>query len=75
MVQVDLKEAPSMLIDLVDKVLQGESVFIRKDENQIIQLVSVAKSHRKSQFGRAKGLIEMADDFDEPLEDFKDYMP
>ncbi|MEW6237419.1 MAG: DUF2281 domain-containing protein [Candidatus Omnitrophota bacterium] len=75
MAQVDLKEYPSMRIDLEDKVLQRESVFIRKDENQMIQLVSVAKSRRKSQFGRAKGLIEMAEDFDEPLEVFKDYMP
>ena len=25
-------------------------------------------------FGSAKGLTEMSDDFDEPLEDFKNYM-
>ena len=29
---------------------------------------------RKRTFGSAKGLIEMADDFDEPLEDFREYM-
>jgi hypothetical protein len=29
---------------------------------------------RKSNFGSAKGLITMSDDFNEPLEDFKDYM-
>ena len=29
---------------------------------------------RKSNFGSAKGLIIMKSDFDEPLEDFKDYM-
>jgi nucleoid DNA-binding protein len=28
----------------------------------------------KSGFGALKGTIWMADDFDEPLEDFKDYM-
>lgn len=28
----------------------------------------------KPQFGCAKGLIQMAPDFDEPLEDFKSYM-
>lgn len=32
------------------------------------------KGKRKSNLGSAKGLIVMADDFDEPLEDFKDYM-
>jgi len=29
---------------------------------------------RKSNLGSAKGLIFMSEDFDEPLEDFKDYM-
>jgi hypothetical protein len=29
---------------------------------------------KKRQLGAAKGLIKMAPDFDEPLEDFKDYM-
>ncbi len=29
---------------------------------------------RKSNFGSARGLIEMADDFDAPIEDFKEYM-
>jgi len=29
---------------------------------------------RVPKFGCAKGTFKMADDFDEPLEDFKDYM-
>lgn len=29
---------------------------------------------KKRQFGAGKGQIIMADDFDEPLEDFKDYI-
>ena len=33
------------------------------------------KSVSKPQFGSAKGMIVMADDFDEPLEDFEPYMP
>jgi len=35
--------------------------------------VSVRK-HKKRQFGSAKGMITMADDFDDPLEDFQEYM-
>jgi hypothetical protein len=35
----------------------------------------VRKTKRnKRQFGSAKGLIKMADDFDKAPEDFKDYM-
>ncbi len=29
---------------------------------------------KKSKFGSCKGMFEMSPDFDEPLEDFKDYM-
>lgn len=29
---------------------------------------------KQRQFGYAKGFFKMADDFDEPLEDFKEYM-
>ncbi|NOQ35190.1 MAG: DUF2281 domain-containing protein [Methylococcaceae bacterium] len=30
--------------------------------------------HKTPKFGFAKGTFKMADDFDEPLDDFKDYM-
>ncbi len=32
-----------------------------------------SKVRRQRVFGSAKGLIKMADDFDAPLDDFKDY--
>lgn len=36
--------------------------------------VEIQQPERKSNFGSAKGLITMSDDFNAPLEDFKDYM-
>lgn len=30
---------------------------------------------KKAVFGSCKGVFKMADDFNDPLEDFKDYMP
>lgn len=38
------------------------------------QPTSTPKKPLKAGFGGAKGMFVMADDFDEPLEDFKDYM-
>ncbi|HEY9709373.1 MAG TPA: DUF2281 domain-containing protein [Oculatellaceae cyanobacterium] len=32
------------------------------------------RGRRRRQAGSAKGLVTISDDFDEPLEDFKDYM-
>jgi hypothetical protein len=36
--------------------------------------VPISVTKPRPQFGSAKGLIKMSDDFDEPLEDFEEYM-
>ncbi len=50
-------------------------------KNEVSNFVEFLKSKSKSKkkikerkFGCAKGFFKMAADFDEPLEDFKDYM-
>ncbi len=41
----------------------------------LLQKAALAKRKPKPEFGSGKGLFgKMSDDFDEPLEDFKDYM-
>jgi len=49
---------------------------LKKEASDFVEFLNqMAKPKLKSrQFGAAKGLIKMAPDFDEPLEDFKDYM-
>ena len=71
---VTLDEAKTQLVDLIEAAAAGEEVFIKKNEDLSVQLVPRAVKRRKRQFGSAKGLISMAPDFDEPLEDFKEYM-
>ncbi len=39
------------------------------------QVIPVTSTKRHPQFGSARGLIQMSDDFDAPLTDFDDYMP
>ncbi|MCP4360258.1 MAG: DUF2281 domain-containing protein [Chloroflexi bacterium] len=75
MYQVELNEADSHLLDLIEAALKGEDVFIRRDKESIVQLVPVPKIKHQPKFGSAKGMIVMADDFDDPLEDFEPYMP
>lgn len=70
---VTLDEARTHLMDLIEAAAAGEEVFIRKDAELSVQLVPRTAKRRKRQFGSAKGLISMAPDFDEPLEDFKEY--
>ena len=74
MEQVDLKEAQEHLFELVKRAAGGEEVVISEENKPLAKLVSAVPSARKRQFGSARGLIEMSDDFDEPLEDFREYM-
>ncbi|NKB67656.1 MAG: type II toxin-antitoxin system prevent-host-death family antitoxin [Candidatus Latescibacteria bacterium] len=74
--QVDLKEAQEHLLELVKRAAKGEEVVISQANKPLAKLISATPSPpaQQRQFGSAKGLIEMADDFDEPLEDFREYM-
>jgi antitoxin (DNA-binding transcriptional repressor) of toxin-antitoxin stability system len=72
--QVSLEDAKIQLPDLIDAAVGGEEIIIAKDAQHLVKLVPVATAKPHPQFGSAKGLITLSDDFDEPLEDFKDYM-
>ena len=74
MQKVNLEEAQTCLSQLFEMALNGEEIYITKDNNISIQLVPHTKKKNKRVFGSAKGLIIMSEDFDEPLQDFKDYM-
>ncbi len=73
MLQVNVEEAKVRLLDLINAVLRGETVVILKASHEAVQLVPVLPVARR-QFGSAKGLVIMAEDFDAPLPDFNEYM-
>lgn len=73
--QVTIEEAKIQLPELIEAAVQGEDVFITKQDQQVVKLVAVVQSGQRPQFGSARGLIEMSDDFDEPLADFDAYLP
>ena len=70
--QYNIAEAKARLPALVRETLAGDEVIIARDNKPVVRLVPVAPRRWKP--GSAKGQIWMSDDFDEPLEDFKDYM-
>jgi prevent-host-death family protein len=73
--QVDITEAQRRLLDLIQAAEQGEEVIITRDQQPLIQLVPLHQLTNRPQFGSARGLITIADDFDAPLDDFREYMP
>ncbi|MEC4892664.1 MAG: type II toxin-antitoxin system prevent-host-death family antitoxin [Oscillatoria sp. PMC 1051.18] len=68
MYKIDLAQAEQQLLELVEAATNGEEVVITKNNQPIAKLVPIhAKTNRKA--GSAKGLVWIADDFDEPLEE------
>lgn len=72
--QINIDEAKSNLPELIDAAINGEESVIAKDDQHVVKLVPISRAKPRPQFGSAKGLIAISDDFDEPLEDFAEYM-
>lgn len=75
MPQVTIHEAKTHLSRLIQKALAGEEVIIAKNRQPLVLLTVLpeVKKHRK--IGGGKGLIvRMDDDFNERLDDFKNYI-
>ena len=74
MYQIALKDAELRLAELIDEAAHGEEIMITRDDGKVFKLVLFMPTKPYPKFGSARGLIAMSDDFDEPLEDFKEYM-
>ncbi|MBD2490202.1 type II toxin-antitoxin system Phd/YefM family antitoxin [Aulosira sp. FACHB-615] len=74
MQQINLAEASQHLSELIDAALDGEEIIITKDNQQAVKLIPILPVKRRPTFGSAKGIVTISDDFDEPLEEFQEYM-
>ena len=73
--QVNVHQAKSQLSKLIERALAGEEVIIARNNKPAVRLEVLPETRQKRRLGALKGLVkQMADDFDEPLDDFKDYV-
>jgi antitoxin (DNA-binding transcriptional repressor) of toxin-antitoxin stability system len=70
MQQRNLAEAKTQLAELIEAAASGEEVIIAGGDGLLFKIVPVSSPVPK--FGSARGLITIADNFDEPLEGFED---
>jgi len=86
MIKLTLNEAHSQLSDLLKAASKGEQVIIQNHEGQDFQLIShhegqdfqlisLPTTVKHPQYGSAKGIVKMLDNFDDPIEEFEEYMP
>ncbi|PYS92710.1 MAG: type II toxin-antitoxin system prevent-host-death family antitoxin [Acidobacteria bacterium] len=76
MYQIELEKAKAQIASLLQTALAGEEIVITENDQPVLRLVPIAAAKaRRRRSGSARGLITMTDDFNEPLEDFAEYMP
>jgi len=75
MTQATIHQAKTHLSKLIRKALDGEEVIIAKRDKPLVRLEVVRPKEPKRKLGWGKGLVTyIAPNFDEPLEDFAEYM-
>ena len=77
MYKISVEEGPTQWETLIETAKSGQEVIITQNGSPIIKCVTIEphQAQRLRQAGSAKHLqITMSDDFDEPLDDFAEYM-
>jgi len=72
--KMTIEEAASNLEFLIREAATGAEVVITRGDTPLARLVAAQPPRPQARFGSAQGSVWMAPDFDDPLEDFKDYM-
>ncbi len=67
------KTVTLQLPELIESVMRGEEVIFTQNDLPVAKLVAVKQEKPRPQFGSAKNLFTLAEDFDQPLEDFDEY--
>ena len=76
MLTVTIEEAQSKLAELIHGLTPGEEVVITENDQPVARLVPTAStlSKKPRHFGTLKGTVLSMEHFDDPLEDFEEYM-
>ena len=69
-----MRDAKNSLSKLVKRAAAGENILITVHGKPVAMLTRLPPKNRKMPWGIFKGKIHMTDNFDEPLDEFKDYM-
>lgn len=72
--QIDFSELPSQLQTLLNNLPLDEEIIFTKEDKPIAKIVRLDGNRKRRQAGTAEGMVLMSPDFNDPLEEFKEYM-
>ncbi len=71
---VEFAQAEADLAKLIEQVESGIDVLITRNGQPVARLTRASGTAPDRVLGTAKGLFTVPEDFDAPLEDFREYM-
>ncbi len=72
---IEIAQAVLKINELLEIVAKGQEIIITKNHEPIVKLSAVKSlKKRRPLFGSDRDIIAISDDFDEPLDDFQEYM-
>lgn len=75
MASIPIDIAQSKLGELIHQMTPGEELIITEGNLPIARLVSTARHRKERKLGTLAGtVLYMSEDFDGPLDDFREYM-
>jgi len=69
-----MHEARTNLSQLVRRVEEGEDIVIARNGNPVARLTRVKPASPRIPWDALKGQLRMLDNFDDPVEEMKDYL-
>ncbi len=75
MTTITIEEAHAHLEELIHRLRPGEEVVITENDQQVAKLVAALPPSRKiPKLGTQPGSVLSMEHFDDPLDDFKEYV-
>jgi antitoxin (DNA-binding transcriptional repressor) of toxin-antitoxin stability system len=75
MTNITLEQAQAMLPEIVRQLQPGEEITITEHEQPLAQVRKIPRTSWPCKAGSAKNsILRIAPDFDEPLDEFQEYM-
>jgi prevent-host-death family protein len=68
---VTVTEAKTQLSSLIERVVEGEEIVIRRGQSPVVKLVRYEEPSTRRPMGELRGQIWMSEDFDEPDEEIE----
>ncbi|MBL1209719.1 type II toxin-antitoxin system prevent-host-death family antitoxin [Geminocystis sp. GBBB08] len=72
---IKIDQAVLHINQLLEIVAKGKDIIITKNYQPLVKLSSIKQEKKRSPlFGSDKDIIAISDDFDQPLDDFQEYI-